>query len=192
MKAAAVIAALSAALVTALEAGAQEPDGDTAGEFVAASQVALSDHQRYEAEQNAHLAAAADNDVTCRLRSGPQRAVPQLDYDLGVLKAQEAGQATAVCLSLNSNYTVVVEAVMQYFDASPQVADFVDIPDTQQQCSVTSSVAPGVPTLSNCLARYSYPTYHYSVGKLHRTCFRLFGTNGAPTLQDCGPAPYPT
>ena len=152
------------AMAFAGPASADSPS-DVAGALPAATSAGLSDELRY---QNA--AAGQVGNVSCRVELLANQGVAQTDSGPAVVKAHDVGSADIACVSLDEgqSYTIVTRAYFQFFDRWTRTWTTID--ETIRNCSQPSLFGQGD---SPCAIQYTYPVGHYSVNKLHRTCFDL-------------------
>ncbi len=127
-------------------------------------------HATTLADQADYDAKYASDPSPCRLDGLVAQGVPQVDFILGVTRAQDHASATAECVSLDetAEYEIRLRVTFQYYDRGSM--SWKDIAETARTCRIEAQAGQG--TLP-CATSHLYTIDHPAVDKWHRAKYEL-------------------
>jgi hypothetical protein len=157
------VIAISALALTTVAATESDGAGQLAKDAADAFATTLADQAEYDAQY-------ASNPSPCRLDGLVAEGVPQVDFVLGVTRAQDHAAGTAECVSLDqtAEYEIELRVMFQYYDSGSR--SWLDIPGTAQTCRIDAQAGQsGLPCATSHLYEVNDPT----VNKWHRAKYEL-------------------
>lgn len=157
------VIAISALALSAVAATGADTSMQLLDDAEDAHATTLADQAEYDAEY-------ARDPSPCRLDGLVAEGVPQVDFILGVTRAQDHAAGTAECVSLDetAEYEIVLRVMFQYYDSGSR--SWVDIAGTARTCRIDAVAGQGaLPCATNHLYEIDDPT----VNKWHRAKYEL-------------------
>lgn len=119
-------------------------------------------------DQVAAASVTTDPDVTCDVEAGGREVVQRTNYVVGEVYAQDLGEASGECVSLDTarRYTVSLSVTVEYFTATGLTSGYWTATPCRAPSGAdsTSGVAVPVPAVATC----TYPGTSGYLNRYHR------------------------